>query len=199
MHDAARLGVAAQELRVKGGVDVIGVIDPRRDRIGLVRNREAAKPGRHARHRPVIERRGVPLGAGAQPMRLEERMLSADTEGAERMEVALAGRAPVAEVDTQLVGALGRRNKLGLVNAEKLVKRDQAGNRGLANPDRTDEGRLDQGDFARRSQDLGHGRGGHPAGRAATDDDDAAQGRNFGTVVGHGVGPCLGCVLYDFS
>jgi hypothetical protein len=84
--------------------------------------------------------------AGPQPVLVERRAADRMAEGAERVDVAFALPAPVAELDAQLVGRLGLAHEVGLVEAEAGVEVADVRDGGLADADRADLGRLDQVD-----------------------------------------------------
>jgi hypothetical protein len=91
--------------------------------------------------------------------------------GAERVDVAVARLAPVAELDAQLVGRLGLAHEIGLVEAQGGVEMSDVRHGRLADADGADLGRFHQADGDRQAGELGgQGRGRHPAGGAAADD-----------------------------
>jgi hypothetical protein len=182
-HHAARLGVLAQELRIEAGVEVEGVGDVRKRRVA----------GVDRTHEPAPRRRGRLQRIGLQPVRVaglvealpegvEGDALHVDAERPEGVEIGLADGAPVDELDAQLEDALGLADEVVLVEAEHGVEQADLRDRRLAHADDADLLGLDQGDGrVVRPEDLGHGRGRHPAGRAAADDEDAAD-----AGIGHG-------------
>jgi hypothetical protein len=105
------------------------------------------------------------------------------------MQVAVAQRLPVAELDPQLEGRLGLLDELDLVDAQQTVEELDRRDGGLADPDRADLlgfDEFDLGDLA--LERLGQCGGGHPAGRAPADDDELE-----GRLLGHGADfPSLG-------
>jgi len=109
-------------------------------------------------------------------------VLDGRAEVAEAVEEAVADVAPVAELDAELEAALRLPDEVGAVQAQGAVVGADGRQRGFADADGADVGRLHQHDLAGRRaahlrKALGQRRGRHPAGGAAAHDDDLADGR----------------------
>ncbi|PAV70131.1 hypothetical protein WR25_17275 [Diploscapter pachys] len=183
-HPAA-LGVTAQIARIERGIEMIGVeqLAHRRARI-FARSAEPPARRRLRAHRPGGDVRNRPTAALAQPQLVEGYALQILPEGAERMDVAIADRAPVAKFDAELERACGRREELVFVDPQHPVEIQQRRDGRFADADRTDLFRFDQRDARIAGVEQARERGGgHPAGGAAADDDDTADG-----MVGDGQG-----------
>ncbi len=93
-------------------------------------------------------------------------------EGAEGVDIAVAGLAPVDEFDAELEGCLGGAHEFGFVNADIVVEILDVRQGRLTDADRADLGRFDQDHLAALSD---HGRQagrGHPSGGTAPHDYD---------------------------
>ncbi len=173
--DAVRFGMAAKEARIEAGVEVEGVEQLREGKPGIgARAGEAPEPRRGGAHRPGRDVVEPPAPALAQVELVEMDSAEILAVVAERMEVALAGRAPVDELDAELERALGRGDELVLVDPEHVVVGDERRNRRLADPDGADLVRLDEVDPDAPVEQSGEGGRGHPPRRAAADDHDVA-------------------------
>src|SRR5947209_926240 len=87
---------------------------------------------------------------------------------AERVEVSLAWRAPVDELNAELEGAVARRQEFVLVDTNHVVEGHERRDGGFADSNRADFVRFDQNDFDRlRVEERRESGGGHPAGGAA--------------------------------
>ena len=93
---------------------------------------------------------------------------------AEGMEVFFAVELPVLELDAQLEGRLRLAHEFGLADAEQAVEHDQRRDRRLAHADGADGIAFHQRQVDRIAHGVGKRSGGHPAGRAATGNHDAA-------------------------
>jgi hypothetical protein len=162
------LAEAAQEARVQAGVQVVSVVHAAARQVGeaaLLRGAQletviavvAGQAALAALEPEVLEARGPVVGAGQ----------------AERMDVVLAHVAPVLEADAKLERGLGRGHELLLVDLKQLVEVHQGRDGGLANADGADRVRFDQRDLEPLAERFGDAGSGHPAGGAATGDDDA--------------------------
>ncbi len=103
---------------------------------------------------------------------MERHAFHVRAEQAERMHVAVAGAVPVGELDAQFEGALRVAQKVVFIDAQHLQEVADRRYRGLAHADSADPGGLDHADPRLPGvQEPGKCRGGHPAGRAAADND----------------------------
>src|SRR3954471_14007943 len=112
--------MAEGRLRIRGGARETAVLGGAR----------AHRPGRNVLHHPPL--------ALAQIELVEMDAFEIVAVIAERMEVALADRAPIHEFDAELERALGRADEIILVDAEHLIEGDQWRDRRLADADRAD-------------------------------------------------------------
>ena len=95
------------------------------------------------------------------------------------MKEAVADMAPISKLNAELESGLRSTNEVGAVQAQGLVVVADGRQGRLANTDRAYLWGLDQHDLAAFGQPLAQGCGRHPPGRAATDDDDLADGRRL--------------------
>ncbi len=92
---------------------------------------------------------------------------------AERVDVAVGLRAPVAELDAEFEGGVGLGHHVGFDDPDGVVEHLHLGQGGLADADDPDLVGLDQPYTAYvRLEHADQGGGGHPTGRAAADNDD---------------------------
>ena len=95
-------GDAAQERGEQGRVELIGVVEGGRDLVGILRSGSAKRPICAIVHgHRVIARVGdtvAPSCAQPQPILVEADLALAAAEGAERMDVAVADRAPSSRI-----------------------------------------------------------------------------------------------------
>lgn len=133
---ARGFGVAAEEGREKGGIEMLGpVVALERLRAFTRRQRcEAAHTRSHDWQTIVADIVPPPRLAGADPVMMKGNAAEIMPERAERVHVALADVAPVEEVDTELVGGVGRRHEGGFIDAKHFVERAKRGKRRLAHP-----------------------------------------------------------------
>ena len=168
LHTVA-LGELAEEFCVDRCVEVIRVID-----IRLRAGREFLGLGRL-----VLEAEFTELGLDAlrQPMQPEV-MECAGPGGlaihAEGVDVTVARYAPVLEQDAELEGRCRRSHELLLVDAQQFVKRADRRDRRLTHADGADLLRLHERDVEDAVELMGQSSRGHPAGRTASGNDDAA-------------------------
>src|SRR6185437_13785604 len=105
---AARLRILAQVLSIQCGIEVEGIRQAGRDKARIARRPgEAAKPRRHRIEAVVGERRRVAETVQLQPVMMEGHHIDRLAERAEGMEIAMAGAAPVPELDAKLDRRLG--------------------------------------------------------------------------------------------
>jgi hypothetical protein len=146
---------------------------------------------RHDRwHRPVLQiRHVVERLRQAQPVLVRAKAAQGRTEIAEGMEEAVADVAPVLEFDAELEAGLGLADKVGAVQAQRVVVDADRGQGRLAHPDGADLGRFHQrhlaglGGVARQA--LGQRGRRHPAGGAAAHDDDPADRAAMRVIAAH--------------
>jgi hypothetical protein len=118
----------------------------------------AGQAALHALVPEVLEAGGPVVGAGQ----------------AEGVDIVLAARAPALEADAQLEGGVGGGHEFLLADVEQAVEVDQARDGRLAYAHGADLVGFDQGDVEHLAERARERRRGHPAGRAAAGDDDAA-------------------------
>ena len=174
--DAALLGIAAQKARVQAGVEVesAGDVTQRRARHVGARTHELGLQRRGGVDRICTQVPGQPLLDQTQPVVVEGQRIELLADFAETVDIAVADATPVDEFDAQLEAALGGADELVLVDLERRVEVLDVRDRGFAHTDDADLVGLDQFDSVAWPQQFGQRRGGHPAGGAATDDDDVA-------------------------
>src|ERR1700722_11402144 len=101
---------------------------------------------------------------------------------AEGVQVGVAEPRPVSKLDAQLEGALGLADHIVFVDPEQSIEGPDRRDGRFADSPRADPRRFDGGDFAVVIfQPPRESRGSHPTGRAAADDQNAAN-----PVIGHG-------------
>ena len=190
-HDAALLGEAAQEARVETRVEVERMRDVGHGRAGhvLARAHELGLPRRGGVDRVSLERAGLAELRHAQPEVMERQRLRGLPDEAEAVDVAVADRAPVDELDAKLERALRGTHELIFVYLQRAVEFADVRDRGLADADDADLVGFDEADAVLPVEHFRQRCGGHPAGGTATDNHDVA--RRF---EGHGVMVSWRCV-----
>ena len=184
--DARRLCPAAQEAREQRGIEMIGVIDvgDRRLRIARVGHREAIHPRRQRVERIMVEVLRSSARALLQPELVAVQPVQVLPDLAEAMDIAVAGRAPVAEFDAELERRLRRADHFELVDAGKAVEGADRRDGRFADADRANLFRFDQADRVGAERQARQQRRGHPARGATADDGDRLE-RGIGMGVGH--------------
>ncbi len=145
--DAARLGIAAQVLRVQPCIEVIGIGDVRQRRVR--RHIGGRSHELSARRGNRIQRVGADAlrFAGTEhfePVLMEGQHAVVMANAAKAVDVAVADAAPVDEFDAELERALRLLDELDLIDFEDLIEQLQVRNRRLADAHRTDRFRFDQ-------------------------------------------------------
>src|SRR3569833_2600934 len=112
----------------------------------------------------------MPVGGEPQPHLMKRNALDVRAEFTKLMEVAMTTASPVVKLDTELEARLRGAHEVTLIDTENLVVELQGWIGRLPHADRSDLVGLDQGHPVRTLDRLGHCRGGHPTGGAATDD-----------------------------
>src|ERR1700738_5005206 len=96
-------------------------------------------------------------------------------DGAEAMDVAIAGTAPVHELDAELEGAAHLADELDLIDLQHAVEQLQVRYGGFAHADGADLLGFDEPNGAFAPQHFRQGGGRHPPRGTAADDEDTAE------------------------
>ncbi len=167
----------AQEACIEPCVDMESMVDLRQRRRpeARVRPHEAMRTRRRGidRTRPQIRRLAGLLHALPVVVKRQDRARVADR--AKSVHIAVAKARPVTELDAQFEGRLRLADKGVLVQTDQLVEQLDHWDRRFTNANRRDVRRLDQLDRVAAVRDLGKRSGRHPAGRAATHNDEGFQ------------------------
>jgi len=162
--DAFRLGIFAQIGGVKAGVEMVGVGVGRFQRLQVLgREIETPGPGGHDGIGIELKRRRVADGVRPRPMMDEIDAAQGLAKGAEGVDIAVAGLAPVDELDAEFESGVGPPHELRLVQAETVIEILDLRQGGLADAYGTDLRRLDQDDVAAMIEHAGQSGRGHPA------------------------------------
>jgi hypothetical protein len=150
---AALLRQFAQEARVQGGVEVVGVGDVGQRRIRRripVAGREPALRRHHGLRRIVADRSRASGQVQLEPELVERQRPQRTADGAEAVDIAVADAAPVLELDAEFDRGLGALDELRFVDAQPLpVEQPDVRYAGLAHADDADFLGLDQADRRR--------------------------------------------------
>src|SRR6185437_9509411 len=169
------LRITTQQPPVQARVEMVGVGDVGQRRIswhvGGRRHELAARPRQRVQGIRA-QFVGDAQTARLQPELVERQRADVVAQAAETMEIAVADARPVDELDAELEGATGLLDEADIVDAEQVVEQFQMWHGGLAHADRADLFRFHQTDRAVPAQDPRQAGRGHPAGRAAADDDN---------------------------
>ncbi len=175
---AAALAELSQEAGIEAGVEMVGIAERGGQRPGVL-----ARPGEFAGHGHGRRQRGLRIGTGLagqpqlDPAVEEHRPVAGVAVSTEGMEVAAAIAVPVDEFDAELERRLGMPDQVGLVDTGQVVEPVDRRNGRFADADGADLVRFDELDIELMGDiDLGERRDGHPAGGAAADDNDFANG-----------------------
>ncbi|VVT14865.1 conserved hypothetical protein [Sphingomonas aurantiaca] len=154
-------------------IELIGITEARGQIVGrAIRDGEAVALGGGDRDRIVADRPGAACRGKAEPVMVEADIVERSAETAERVNVAVADRAEIAEVDPELEGRMRGAHEIGLVQAQAFDEGTDVRQRCLTDPDDPDIRRLDQMDRARDRQQPHKRRGRHPPSRPAAHHDD---------------------------
>src|SRR6185369_3279432 len=141
------------------------------------------------------ERIGIERSVVAGRFRLQPMMVKFDPQHveaveAERVDVAVADPRPVAKLDAELVGGVGRPDEITLVEAEQGVEQVDLRDRRFADADGPDLVRFNQFDrkLGQLAKNLGHGCCSHPPRRSAADDHDRPDAVGFQKTISSGSG-----------
>src|SRR5882724_9880550 len=175
-HHALGLGPGTQILRIQAGVEMVGVSQSRQQRPWVRCGKfKLARQRRYRVQRIVLEVVRMPFELRAQPAVLKRNPVARKAKASEGMEISMPGLSPAPEFDTQLVGGLRLLHELSFIETDNLIEPVNGRNGGFAHSDGTDVVGFDQRDRTLPQVDgSAQRRGGHPAGRAAADDDDLA-------------------------
>ena len=163
----------AHERAEQGGVELIGVAVRRSEALVLGGRPELVGQRGLDGERVGADRLRATLALHLEPVVVEADAGDFLAERAERVHVALADPAEVAEVDAELVGRVGRLDERGLVDPEPLDEAADVRQRRLADADDANVLAFDQVDRDQRTEQLLQRGGAHPPGGAAAEDDDA--------------------------
>ena len=109
----------------------------------------------------------------SQPIMMAAEPLPVLANHSEGVNVGSAG-IPIDELDAELERRLGAPHELGFVQLDKLIVFLDRGDRRFADSNRADRFAFDQLHFVEALEQLAEQRGGHPAGRAAANNEDLA-------------------------
>src|SRR5690606_37032891 len=137
----------------------------------LCRRFELVGPRRLDRERIGAERLRQPLPVKLEPVVVETDPGDFFAETAERMDVAFADAAEVAEIDAELIGRVSRLDERGLVYPEPLDEAANVRQRRLAHSDDADVLAFDEVNLDEAAEQLLQRRRAHPPGGAAAEDD----------------------------
>ena len=165
---AVAFGHGPQEARVEARIELIGIVHPvvgQMRELGLLGGLEleaitiisSSHPALGSLEPEVLEAGGPVIGAGQ----------------AKRMEIALAGHPPIVELNAQFESGLGRAHEVGFVDVEQPVVDDQRRDGAFTHSDRANVIGFDQRQLHRRAERPRNRCCRHPAGSAATGNDDA--------------------------
>ena len=175
MRVRPRFGQAPQVGRVQSGIEVIGVAQ-RRQRRTIVRRGTCESTGARC-HGAGIEQvvtQCAALGTVSQPEMMEEHAVHGHAVLPKWMDVVVPEVMPVDELDGQLEAGLCGTDEFGFVDLHGSIEIDDGRNRGLPHANGADVIGLDELDgVAATGQQLSESGRGHPACRAAADDQDA--------------------------
>ena len=157
----------AHERAEQRRVELVGIAVGRCEARVFGRRRELAGERRLDRERVAAERVGAALALHLEPVVVEADAGEFLAEAAERVDVAFAEAAEVAEIDAQLVGRVGGPDERVLVDAEAFDEAADVRQGRFTDADDADVLALDQLDLDQIAEQLRQRRGAHPSGRAA--------------------------------
>jgi len=166
---AVALGDAPQEYRVQPRIEVVGVVDLW---LGLQRELVAARGDGFQAEIAEFRRHAAPQAV--QPEMMERRRPRALPGDAERMDVALAGTAPVLERDRELEGTGDGTQEFLLVDLQETMEGSDRRHGGFAHPDRADLLGFHQGDVQPVAELVRQRAAGQPPRGTTAGDDDLA-------------------------
>ncbi len=172
--DAVGFGIAPQEQGVSRRIELVRPAEARLDRARVLRRvLEASLFRRQDGVRPFVQAGGFAQGPQSEPRLVEWDAVDRLPVVAERMDITIAGPAPVTELDTQLEGRFGRLHEGRFVDVQGFIEFPDMRQRGFADADRADFIGFDQLDLDRQPPQLvGEGCRGHPTRRAAAQNAD---------------------------
>ena len=165
-----RLGKVAEIGAEQGRIELIGIAEASGEIVSrTIGDGEAVTLGGGDRDRIVADRPCASFRREPQPVMVEADIVEWSAERPERMDIAVADRAEIAEIDSQFEGRMRGAHEVRLVEAQAFDEGTDVRQGRLADADDADVRRLDQLHGAGIRQQAHQRRGGHPTRRPAAD------------------------------